>query len=177
MMGKFYERRHKAQKDANYTNYAMAYFKKEFEDSSQYLVVPQERENMIAIVYRSNPADRKTRLVELKARKCTCLGFQDHKIPCRHAIAVARFFEVNPEDYIASFYKISVYREQYKYSLIPVLLDDLQPDDITKPVPEPPAKRGRKVVKRMKRKTRETEARRHANMLSPGTRQRREEEA
>lgn len=60
------------------TNYAMAYFQKELEESSQYLVTPQERENMVALVYRANPGDLNTRLVQLKAQKCSCLAFQVH---------------------------------------------------------------------------------------------------
>ncbi|PSN59271.1 hypothetical protein BS50DRAFT_641103 [Corynespora cassiicola Philippines] len=155
VMSKFYERRHNPQKDENYTNYAIAYFRKELEESSQYLVTPQERENIVAIAYRTNPEDRETRLVQLKAQKCSCLAFQDHKIPCRHAIAVYRFFNAKPENYIAKFYEISEYREQYKYSLLPILLDDLEPDGVTKPPPDAPS-RGRPVQKRMKRRTRET---------------------
>src|SRR5205823_4025017 len=99
---------------------------------------------------------------QLKAQKCSCLAFQDHRIPCRHAIAVCRFFDVKPEDHIAKFYEISEYREQYKYFLMPVLLDDLEPDGFTKPPPHGPS-RGRPVKKRMKRITRETEARRTGN--------------
>jgi hypothetical protein len=48
-MSKFYERRHNPQKDEKYTNYAMAYYRKELEESNQYLVTPQERENMVAL--------------------------------------------------------------------------------------------------------------------------------
>ena len=131
-MSKFYERRYKPQKDEMYTNYAMAYFRKELEESSQYLVTPQERENMVALVYRANPGDLDTRLVQLKAQKCSYLAFQDHKILYRHAIAVCRFFNVRPENYIAKFYKISEYREQYKHSLLIVLPDDLERDGVTK---------------------------------------------
>jgi hypothetical protein len=176
MMSKFYERRYKLQKDIKYTNYAFAYFQKELEDSDQYLVTPQERENLVAIVYRANPGDRNTRLVQLKAQKCSCLAFQDHKIPCRHAIAVCRFFNIKPEDYIAKFYEISEYREQYKCSLLPVLLDDLEPDGFTKP-PAIGTSRGRPVRKRMKRTTRETEARRRGNLVSSSSQRQQQDEA
>src|SRR5690349_10388185 len=144
MMSKFYERRYKPQKDAVYTNYAIAYFRKELEEGSQYLVTPRERENMVALVYRANPEELYARL---KAHKCSCFAFQDHRIPCRHAITVYRFFNVRPENYIAKFYEISEYREQYKYSLLPVLLDDLEPDGVTKPHPD-----ARPVQKKMKRR-------------------------
>ena len=176
MMSKFYERRHSPQKDEKYTNYTMAYFRKELEESNQYLVTPQERENIVALAYRANPGDQNTRLVQLKAQKCSCLAFQDHKIPCRHAIAVCRFFNTKLEKYIAKFYKISEYREQYKYSLLPVLRDDLEPDGVTKPPPYAPS-RGRPVQKRMKRRTRETEARRLGNLASPNCRKEQQDEA
>lgn len=175
-MSKFYERRYNPQKDEMYTNYAIAYFRKELEESNQYLVTPQERENMVALAYRANPGDQNTRLVQLKARRCTCLAFQDHKIPCRHAIAVCRFFNTKPEKYIAKFYEISEYREQYKYSLLPVLLDDLEPDGVTKPPPYAPS-RGRPAQKRMKRRTRETEARRLGNLASSNVRKGQQDEA
>ena len=175
-MSKFYERRYKPQKDEVYTNYAITYFRKELDESNRYLVTPQERENMVALVYRANPGDQNARLVQLKAQKCSCLAFQDHKIPCRHAIAACRFFNAKPEDYIATFYQISEYREQYKYSLVPVLLDDLEPDGVTKPPPEAPL-RGRPVKKRIKRTTRETEARRVGNLASSSSRKERQDEA
>ena len=85
-MRKFYERRHDKQKHEKFTNYCIAYYKKELQDSSKYLVTPQERENQVALVYLASAADPDTRLVHLKAMKCSCLAFQDHKIPCRHAI-------------------------------------------------------------------------------------------
>ena len=175
-MSKFYKRRYKPQKDEVYTNYAITYFRKELEESNRYLVTPQERENMVALVYRANPGDRNARLVQLKAQKCSCLAFQDHKIPCRHAIAACRFFNAKPEDYIANFYEISEYREQYKYSLVPVLLDDLEPDGVTKPPPEA-SLRGRPSKKRMKRRTRETEARRVGNLASSSSQKERQDEA
>ncbi|PSN59070.1 hypothetical protein BS50DRAFT_626900 [Corynespora cassiicola Philippines] len=165
MMSKFYERRHKPQKYENYTNYAMAYFQKELKESGQYLVTPQERENLVALVYRANPGAKKTCLVQLKAQKCSRLAFQDHKIPCRHAISVCQFFTIKPEDYIARFHEISEYREQYKYSLLPFLLDDLEPDGFTRP-PAEVSLRGRPAKKRTKRRTRETEARRLGNLVS-----------
>jgi len=176
MMSKFYERRHKPQKEGNFTNYASAYFQKELSESSQYLVTPQERENLVALVFRANSGAQKTRLVHLRARKCSCLAFQDHKIPCRHAIAVCAFFNIRPEDHIAEFYKISVYREQYKFSLLPVLLDDLEPDGVTKPPPSS-VLRGRPATKRMKRRTRETEARRLGNLVSSSVRREQQIEA
>jgi hypothetical protein len=76
MMAKFYERRHNPQKNEKYTNYAMTYFQKELEESSQYIVTLQERENMVALVYQANPGDQNTRLVQLKAQKCSCLAFR-----------------------------------------------------------------------------------------------------
>lgn len=131
---------------------------------------------MVALVYRANLGDRNTRLVQLKAQKCSCLAFQDHKIPCRHAIAVCRLFNIRPENHIAKFYEISEYREQYKYSLLPVLLDDLEPDGVTKPPPDAPS-RGRPVQKRMKRRTRETEARRLGNLAPSSVRKEQQDEA
>jgi hypothetical protein len=140
------------------------------------LMTPQERENMVALVYRANAGDKRTRLVRLKAQKCSCLAFQDHKIPCRHAIAVCRFFNARPENYITKFYEISEYREQYKYSLLPVLLDDLEPDGVAKPPPDV-SLRGRPTKKRMKRKTRETEARRVGNLVLSNGRKEQQNEA
>ncbi|KAK7178181.1 hypothetical protein PSPO01_15771 [Paraphaeosphaeria sporulosa] len=102
--------------------------------------------------------------------------FPGSQILCRHAIAVCRFFNVRPENYIARFYEISEYREQYKYSLLPVLLEDLEPDGVTKPPPDAPL-RGRPVQKRMKRKTRETEARRLGNLASSSGRMEQQDEA
>jgi hypothetical protein len=177
MMRKFYERRHEPQKHEKFTNYCMEYFKRELQESNQYLIVPQERENQVALAYRANTADRSTRIVHLKAKKCSCLAFQDHRIPCRHAIAAARFFQVDPLSLIADFYQVSTYREQYKFTLHTTLLSELEQDGVTLPPPPRALLRGRKAMKRLKRTTRETEARRLGRMKSPETQARQREEA
>src|ERR1700760_4874394 len=102
-MRKFYERRHDKQKHEKFTNYCIVYYKKELQDSSKYLVILQERENQVALVYLASAADLDTRLVYLKAIKCSCLTFQDHKIPYQHTIATVQFFRVDPMSFIADF--------------------------------------------------------------------------
>ena len=176
-MKKFYDRRHDSQKDKRFTNYCMTYFQQELNESRQYLVTPQERENQVAITYRMAASDLSTRLVSLKAGKCSCLAFQDHKIPCRHAIAAAHFFRVDPMSLIANFYQISEYRQQYKDSLQPSILSELEPDGVTQPPPTYPKSAGRRVQKRLKRISRETEARRRGRMKSPMTQDRQREQA
>lgn len=176
-MRKFYERRHDTQKHGKFTNYCMAYYMGELKDSFQFLVTPQERENQIAMVYRTNPSDPDTRIVSLGAKKCSCLAFQDHKIPCRHAIAAARFFGVDSTSLIADFYQLSEYREQYKFSPSTILLAELEPDGVTLPPQDLFPLRGRPIKKRFKRKTRETEARRLGKMRSPEAQRQRQEEA
>ena len=79
--------------------------------------------------------------------------------------------------FIADFYQVSVYRDQYHFSLKPVLLSELEPDSILQPPPQLHVTRGRKVVKRLKRTTRETQARRNGRLLSPETRILRQEQA
>ena len=177
LMEKFYSRRHCNQKHDKYTNYCIEYYQRELTDSFQYLIAPHERDSQIALAYRTSAAEDTTRRVELKARKCSCLAFQDHKIPCRHAIATARFFGVDPLLLIADFYQISAYREQYRYSLKPVLISELEPDGYTQPPLIADAAVGRKVVKRFRRITRETEARRLGRMFPPDTQSQQEEEA
>jgi hypothetical protein len=81
------------------------------------LLFHKNENNMAALVHRATASDGSSEIIHLQARKCTCLAFQDHRIPCRHAIAVARFFSVKPEDYIAKYYEISEYRRRHKYPL------------------------------------------------------------
>src|ERR1700760_3481343 len=102
--------------------------------------------------------------------KCSCLAFQDHKIPCRYTIATVQFFRVDLISFIADFYQVSVYRDQYHFSLKPVLLSELELDSILQPPLQLYVTRGRKVVKQLKRTTRETQARRNGRLLSLETR-------
>ena len=121
---------------------------------------------MVALVHRATALDRSSEIVQLQARKYTCLIFQDYRIPCRYIIAVARFFSVKLEDYIAKYYKISEYQYQYKYSPIAVLLDELEPDSVTRPpLRTNTIKRGCPITKRIKRTTRKTEACKRANLV------------
>ena len=99
------------------TNHDITYFRKEFEESNRFLVTPQECENMVALAYRAKPGDRNARLVQLKKQKC-------------------RFFNAKCDGYIANSYEIFKYSEQCKYSQVPVLLDNLELDGVTKPPPE-----------------------------------------
>ena len=171
IMSMFYKRRHKTQKHEKYTDFTMAYFQKELDDSRQYLVILQERNNMVALVHRATALDRSSEIVQLQARKYTCLIFQDYRIPCRYIIAVARFFSVKLEDYIAKYYEISEYRYQYKYSPTAVLLDELEPDGVTRPpLRTNIIKRGCPITKQIKRTTRKTEACKRANLVLGSTR-------
>ena len=91
-------------------------------------------------------------------------------------ITICKFFNAKPKNYIAKFYDISEYRKRYKYSLVPVLLDSLEPNSVTKPPPDIPL-RGLPVKKRMKRRTQETEAPRVGNLVLSSSRKEQQDEA
>ena len=48
--------------------------------------------------------------MNLQEMSCTCLEFQDRKLPCRHIIAVCKEQTLDPKDYTSQLYSLNTYR-------------------------------------------------------------------
>ena len=147
-MSKFYERReHKFPLD-RWTKAANDYYQEQLLKSRRgYIVTPSEPN--VALV--NKPASNESFVVDLNKQQCTCLDFQDRRIPCRHAIAVCREFQLEPELYIDETYSVEVYRATYAGKLRPIVHDDLEPDDKTLP-PLIEKRRDRRRISRIRRR-------------------------
>jgi hypothetical protein len=83
-------------------------------------------------------------VVDIERRTCTCLDWQDRRIPCEHAICFMRHVQIAPETYIDRCYYFSSYQEMYKGSFRIISMYDLECDTTTHgPVKEGPVKKGR----------------------------------
>jgi hypothetical protein len=95
-------------------------------------------------------------IVNLPNRECSCLKWQDLRLPCAHAWCAQQYFKTDPAvlDYPVGFggsiYTAEAYTLCYIPSLRPILLDDLTPDGTTLP-PEPIKHAGRPCKKRLPR--------------------------
>ena len=66
-------------------------------------------------------------IVNLMDKSCTCLRFQDRRLPCRYATQVCREHNLEIEDYISLIYNIETYRDLYldNHAMPPIRLQDL----------------------------------------------------
>jgi hypothetical protein len=71
--------------------------------------------------------DGKDWIVDLERRTCTCLMFQEHGVPCPHAIIAARVRRVDPYTLFSDVFTLWTYRYTYRASIHPVIVRDLEP--------------------------------------------------
>ena len=96
-------------------------------------------DNIVYVTYNGS-ANNQRRTVDLAQQYCSCSRWQQYKLPCLHAIAAARAVgllnDMNEwyKQSMAPCYLVNNYLAGYAEAkvLLP-LLEDLQPDGITKP--------------------------------------------
>jgi predicted nucleic acid-binding Zn finger protein len=66
-----------------------------------------------------------THIVNLRQRSCTCGEFQEHQLPCRHAIAVCLAQAHDPYDYVHTYYSVDFYSKTYEKHMQPIREEDL----------------------------------------------------
>ena len=81
-------------------------------------------------------------IVNLIDKSCTCLHFQDQKLPCRHATQVCREHNLEIEDYVSPIYTIETYRSLYSdnHAMPPIRVQDNSISDYSL-APQIPKKR------------------------------------
>ncbi|KAL0716908.1 hypothetical protein Bca4012_066230 [Brassica carinata] len=90
-----------------------------FENSGAFLV------SSISIgEYEVRDKDGASFHVNLKEKTCSCYEFQALKIPCTHAIAAATRNRIPVEPLVAEFYSLSIYKEAYGRTILPVVEQD-----------------------------------------------------
>jgi hypothetical protein len=87
--------------------------------------------------------------VNLRKKTCSCAQFREYGGPCSHAIQAAKAVQVDPYTFFREEYLVSEYTQGYRYSIPPILFQDLvmnhiQPPLVTRRAGRPPAKRIRK---------------------------------
>lgn len=124
VMGTLFERRNAIDGQKRYTDYSFGIFSSEEEASRQVFEVLRST-NTTALVDDER--------VDVEARTCTCLMWEDLKIPCRHAIAFLRYLGLPAEPYIDPMYSIGTYSTAYTGSLKAVSFSSVGMDDTLPP--------------------------------------------
>lgn len=121
---KCYQRQRKTQPTGRLTNSAWKHIKSEEAESSRYKLINSTQ----GIAHVSTPSGA-AHIVNFLERTCTCLEFQDRKLPCRHAMAVCKEQTLDPKDYTSQLYSVNTYRNIYSddYALEPIRIEDLKP--------------------------------------------------
>lgn len=120
---KYYQRQRKKQPTGRLTNSAWKYIRSEEMEASRYKLISFP-EGIAHVLTLSGAAH----IVNLSKGTCTCLGFQDRHLPCRHAMAVCKDQVLNPEDFTLSVYTVENYRNIYSedFALDPIRIEDLE---------------------------------------------------
>ncbi|CAI9291513.1 unnamed protein product [Lactuca saligna] len=91
-------------------------------------------------------------VVHLESKTCGCRAWQLSGIPCVHAIAAILYLNGNAEDYVAVWFKTSMFGSCYRYPVKPINGANMWPDVLFDPILPPRRRRmpGRPKVNRMK---------------------------
>ncbi|CAI9292586.1 unnamed protein product [Lactuca saligna] len=91
-------------------------------------------------------------VVHLESKTCGCRAWQLSGIPCVHAIAAILYLNGNAEDYVAVWFKTSMFGSCYRYPVKPINGANMWLDVLFDPILPPRRRRmpGRPKVNRMK---------------------------
>ncbi|KAJ0677025.1 putative transcription factor interactor and regulator CCHC(Zn) family [Helianthus annuus] len=64
-----------------------------------------------------------THVVNISTWSCTCLGWKETGLPCRHALAVFALIGRNPYEFCSSYFTVDAYRLTYFESINPVPIE------------------------------------------------------
>lgn len=64
-----------------------------------------------------------THVVNISDWSCTCLGWKETGLPCRHALAVFTLTGKNPYDFCSNYFTVDAYRLTYLESITPVPIE------------------------------------------------------
>jgi hypothetical protein len=127
--------------------------------------VVQETSTVAVVWHAHKMEDQRQRRVDLNARTCTCLFFQQHGMPCRHAIVFAQRHKDEDEkistpiadarkwhlDMFEEHMHVKTLLAAYTTPLVMPLCEEIEADDET--LPAPPLggrKRGRHASRRLR---------------------------
>lgn len=99
-----YKRSRQKHETIGLTDYALKYIRGETAVAGKHLSVKSS--NDVIMVCAPNGASN---IVNLSEGTCTCLEFQDKKLPYRHAILACREFNLEPEVYASQVYSLNSY--------------------------------------------------------------------
>lgn len=128
----FYTRGEFRQKDEIWSRHAISHIADRSEVGRQMICIPQKPGRALIRLLDNAAVGW---VVDLDARRCTCLEWQDLRLPCAHAYCAASFFKVPPilDTHHSYMYTSYMYKQMYLGSCRTTLIDELLPDNITKP--------------------------------------------
>ena len=146
VMNQFFDRRGKRFRNNRLTDLATNWLEEEKQASARYRVRSSTFKR--AVVEAPSGGQH---IVNMDEHTCTCLEFQDNKLPCKHAIAVCKENNLEPENYVSIIYQLDEYRNTYANALPPIRIDDIPLNDTCLAPFLTRKKKGRNKKKRIRR--------------------------
>ena len=132
---KMFNRKSERIRHPRFTDHWYGVFLVELDESRLFLSTPFSDNE--GIVHLGEANSYSSFRVNTLTRTCSCIKWQDTRIPCRHAICFMRDRRVDPEAFIDPVFSVASYRQAYSGSLKAVSLSDLVPDDTLPPRHQP----------------------------------------
>lgn len=162
-MKTIYNRSTTKQKSDSISDIPIAKFQARMKTARRYRVFPSS--NGIGQV--EDPESGQKWIVNLPENECDCTDFYEYQSPCSHAIAAARFSDIDPITLFDNHYSTRVYRKTYSQPLIPISIENLVPDlNIKPPIIQKQA--GRPKTKRIRKGSWQRKQTRCGNCLDWG---------
>ncbi|PWA57007.1 PB1 domain-containing protein [Artemisia annua] len=79
--------------------------------------------------------EESTHVVNIGDWSCTCLGWKETGLPCRHSLAVFALIGRNPYEYCANYFTVDAYRLTYLESInqVPIEMEEGEKFEVRKP--------------------------------------------
>lgn len=104
-------------------------YKKFLEKSLKFRALQFDQYKAIVKPYNESFGEIGDHIVDLQLLTCTCLKFQDFKIPCEHGLCFIRTLGKEWMDFVDKIYFISSYQTLSNTSIIPVRISTLKLSD------------------------------------------------
>ena len=125
----WFKRRSAISKSNHLADVPMARFKDRFHASRRYRVFLSNE----TIAQVEEPTTSRKWVVNINQKQCDCADFYKYQSLCFYAIAAVRVLQINSADLFDSYFTTAIYKSTYRYTVMPVSIENLLRDNSIKP--------------------------------------------